>query len=68
MSQIIRDENSSVDDAKVNEKIEQIAAQYQDPQEVITWYNNNDQQKRQLESAVLEDQVIDLMMATAKIF
>jgi len=55
------------DPAKVKELIEDIASTYQDPQEVINWYYSENEQLAQIESRVLEDQVVEKILETAVI-
>lgn len=64
---LIRQNDLEADQAKVDEKIEEIASTYQEPEEVIQFYKNDPQQKAQLESLVLEDAVVDFVMAQAKV-
>lgn len=52
---------------KVTELIEDAAATYQDPQEVRDFYNNNPQQKAQLEAIALEEQVVEKVLASAQV-
>jgi trigger factor len=55
------------DPAKVKELIEDIASTYQDPQVVINWYYSENEQLGQIESRVLEDQVVEKVLETAVI-
>lgn len=52
---------------KVAALIEEAAATYQDPQEVRDFYANNAQQKAQLEALALEEQIVEKVMAGAKV-
>ncbi len=52
---------------RVKARVEEIAAQYEQPQELINWVYNNPQQLQQIEGAVLEDQVVDLVLEGAKV-
>lgn len=53
--------------AKVRAFIEDIAATYQDPEEVINWYYGDNEQLSGIESRVLEDAVIERLLADAAI-
>ena len=55
------------DPAKVREAIEDIASTYQEPEEVINWYYSENEQLAQVESRVLEDQVVEKLLADAQI-
>ncbi len=65
--QVVQDAELEVDSERVDEKIREIASTYQDPDEVIEYYNNDQQQKQQIESSVLEDQVVDYVLEKAKV-
>lgn len=63
---IVRDEVRP-DPARVRTMIEEIASTYEDPQEVIDWYYGNRQQLQGIESAVGEDQIVEKLLAGAKV-
>ena len=65
--ELIRQNELKADEAKIEEKIQEIASTYQEPEEVIQFYKNDPQQKAQLESLVLEDAVVDFVLAKAKV-
>lgn len=52
---------------KVTALIEEVAETYQDPQEVRDFYANNPQQKSQVEALALEEQVVEKVLAAAKV-
>ena len=47
--------------------IEEVASTYQDPEEVRNYYANNPQQKSQVEALALEEQVVEKVLAAAKV-
>jgi trigger factor len=57
----------TADPAKLREAIEDIASTYQEPEEVINWYYSENEQLAQVESRVLEDQVVDKILEGATI-
>lgn len=57
----------SADSAKVRELIEDIASTYQDPEEVINWYYSENEQLSNIESRVLEDQLVEKLLESASI-
>jgi trigger factor len=67
MAEIISTNELKADDDKVKAAVEEMAATYQTPQEVIDYYYSNPQQLASVESKVLEDQVVDLLLENAKI-
>ena len=64
----IVDKNSLEADADaVRETIEEMAATYQEPEEVINYYFNNEQQLSQIQNMVLEGQIVDFVLESAKV-
>jgi len=64
----ILDKNEIKADAdKVKARVEEIAEQYEKPEEVVSWVYSNPQQLQQIEGAVLEEQVVDLVLESAKV-
>ncbi len=55
------------DPEQVRATIEEMASTYQDPEEVINWYYSNQEQLSSVESKVLEDQVVEKLLESAKI-
>ena len=55
------------DAAKVEEKIQEIASTYEQPEEVVAHFNSSPDQKSQVESVVLEEAVVDYVLAQAKV-
>lgn len=67
LSEVVKENKLSVDADKVRVAIEELAASYDDPQEVINYYNQNPQLKSGMEASVLEDMVVDLIMGQATV-
>ena len=67
LNEVITAEGIKADADKVKETIEGFAATYEDPQEVINFYYGNQQQLQQVESMVIEDMVVDHILAKAKV-
>jgi len=44
-----------------------VADSYQDPQEVIEYYKSNQDMMNQVRSLVLEEQVVDQLLSSAKV-
>ena len=44
-----------------------MASSYEDPAEVVEYFKNDKQQRAQIEAVVLEDQVVDHILASAKV-
>lgn len=52
---------------QVDAKIQEVASTYQEPAEVIAWYNSNPEQKAALESVVLEDIIVEHLLSKVKV-
>lgn len=55
-----------VDPSKVRVAVEDMAASYEDPEEVVRWYYADKTRLREVENMVLEDQIVDLVVGKAK--
>ncbi|WP_396586478.1 trigger factor [Bermanella sp. R86510] len=55
------------DDEKVEALIDDMASTYQDPEQVRAFYKGNQEQRAQLEALALEEQVVDTILAKAKV-
>ncbi|WOE41165.1 trigger factor [Acinetobacter chinensis] len=67
VSKVLADAKLEVDAARVEAYIEDMASSYEDPSEVIEYFKNDKQQRSQIEAVVLEDQVVDYILASAKV-
>ncbi|WP_019625537.1 trigger factor [Thioalkalivibrio sp. ALJT] len=64
---IIEQKGFEVDADRVERDLEEMAATYEDPEEVKNYYRSNPQAKSNLESLVLEDQVVDWVVEQAAV-
>jgi trigger factor len=67
LSELVSRLELKADAGKVREAIEEMASTYQEPEEVINWYYSNQEQLASVESKVLEDQVVEKLLESAKI-
>jgi len=67
LGEIIRRESLQVDRERVQSRLDDLAAGYPNPQEAKRAYAQNPEAMRQIESAVLEDQALDVVLARARI-
>lgn len=67
VGEIIKSAKLTPDAKRVRSMIEDIAATYQEPKEVVEYYSSNRELLAGVESAVLEDQVVDHILAGAKV-
>jgi trigger factor len=67
LGELIKTEALKAEPAKVRAMVEEIAATYQDPAEVVDYYYGNEELLRSVESAVLEDAAVEKIMSAATI-
>ena len=67
LGEVIKVNELKVDDAKVAELIETAASAYEDPQEVIDYYNSNQELKQQMQNVALEEQAVELLLEKASV-
>jgi len=67
VQEVIKSNEIKADDERVRSTIEEMAQTYQDPKEVVDHYYNNDDMLNQVKSLVIEDQVIDHLLSSAKV-
>jgi len=63
VSEIARQNQIQVDPDRVRDTIETIAGSYEKPEEVVQWYYGNQEMLAGVQSAVMEEQVVDWIMA-----
>jgi trigger factor len=67
ISEVIQKNELKVEDDRVRAFLEDMAQAYQEPQQVVEFYLNNKEQLAQVQSAVLEEQVVDKLLESAQI-
>lgn len=67
VGEIVKSTKLKPDAKRVKTMIEEIASTYQEPKEVVEYYSSNQELMAGVESAVLEDQVVDHILAQAKV-
>jgi trigger factor len=67
LGEVVQVAKLKADPAKVRQAIEDLAATYESPDEVINWYYGNQDQLATVESSVIEDQVFDFIIAEATV-
>ncbi|MEX1058715.1 MAG: trigger factor, partial [Natronospirillum sp.] len=55
------------DDEAVRARVDELASVYQDPQSVVDYYYNNQEQLSQVQSLVMEDAVVERVLQDAKV-
>ncbi len=66
VGEIVKAEGIRVDGDRVRKQVEEIAESYETPKDVVNWYYANPEQLRQIELAVLEEQVVERVLRDAK--
>jgi len=67
VSEMVQDLGVRAEPNKVRALIEDIASTYQDPEEVINWYYEDNNQLMGIESRVLEDAVVEKLLDQASV-
>ncbi|GAB1263222.1 trigger factor [Aurantivibrio infirmus] len=67
INEIISAQEIKPEDDRVKKAIAEIAATYDQPEDVIRYYTSNQEAKANVEAMVLEEQVIDYILAGAKV-
>ena len=65
--EVVKKNELKAEPAKVDEKIQEIASTYEQPEEVVAHFNSNQDQKSQVESVVLEEAVVEYVLGQAKV-
>ena len=67
LNKLFDERKPKLDKARVEARIQTIAATYEDPQEVVKFYNNDRETRANLEAAILEEQLIDQLYEQAQV-
>lgn len=67
LGEVVQQQQLKADPVKVRESVEELAATYESPDDVVNWYYGNKEQMATIESAVIEDQVFDYIISEAKV-
>ena len=67
MMDIIRENDIKPDEKRVRERVETMASSYQDPKEFVDYYMSNQQALAQVQSIILEEQVVDFLIENADV-
>ncbi len=67
INEVIKRESIELDRTKVGARLEELVSTYDNPQEMMKAYEQNRDAMRQVEALVLEDQVVDWLLARARV-
>ena len=65
LNKIIEEKSIKADGERVRKIIEDRAAMYKEPQQVVNWFYSNEEQLRSVESISLEEQVVEILLSEA---
>jgi trigger factor len=67
LAEVIKANELAASDEEIRAKVEELAEQYQEPQQVVDYYMGNDQLKTQVKSAILEEKAVDKLLEQATV-
>ena len=67
LAEIIKANAIKPDPERIRTRIESIASTYEDPNEVINWYYGDKNRLSEIETTVLEDQVVEWILDRANV-
>jgi len=67
VNKLLEERRLELDQARVDARIQSIAATYENPQEVVDWYKKDRETLRRLEAAILEEQLVDQLYEQAQV-
>ena len=67
VNEVMKRDPMDADPDRVRAMIEKLAAPYEEPEQVINWYYTNQEQLDQIQNLVLEEQMVEKVLAAAKV-
>lgn len=67
ISQVANDHELEADQETMREIVHNMATSYENPEEFVQWYLNDDNRKAQVEMAALEEKVVDKLLEQANV-
>lgn len=67
LGEVIRARGLKVDAARVRGRIEEMAAEYESPEEFVRWYYEKPERLAEVESLVMEERIVEEMLTTAEV-
>ena len=67
LAEVIKVNELEASDDEIKAKVEELAQQYQDPEQVVEYYMGNEQMKTQVKSALLEEKAVDKLLDQATV-
>ncbi|WP_373187438.1 trigger factor [Halopseudomonas sp.] len=67
VAEVVKQNEIKPDNDRVRAMVEELASAYQEPEQVVNWYYQNEQQLAEIQSVVLEEQVVDTVLQKAQV-
>ena len=67
LAELVKAKGLMADSARVRSRVEEMAANYEAPADFIEWHYSQPNRLAEIESLILEEQAIDLLLATAQL-
>jgi trigger factor len=67
VQELLKQHQIRLDSARVEQRVKELAAAYEKPEEAAQFYRSNRGMMTQVEATVLEDQVVDFLLAEGKV-
>ena len=67
LGEVINSNELKAEDDRVNALIDEMASAYEDPSEVVEFYNKNEQLMNNIRNLALEEQAVEKILANAKV-
>jgi len=67
LGEVIKSNELKADDERVNALITSMASAYEDPSEVVAYYNNNQELMQNMRNVALEEQAVEELLKAAKL-
>jgi trigger factor len=67
LGEIVKSNELMAKPEQIRAVVEEQAQSYENPQEVVRWYYQSPERLREIESVVLEDNVVDWVLARAEV-
>ncbi|WP_028117513.1 trigger factor [Ferrimonas senticii] len=67
LGEVIKTKELKVEEERVNALIAEMATAYEDPQEVVDYYAQNQEMMQNMRNVALEEQAVDALLAQAKV-
>ncbi|MBS9402472.1 trigger factor [Halomonas sp. TRM85114] len=67
LAEVIKTHGVDASDDEIKAKVQELAQQYQEPEQVVEYYMGNEQMKTQVKSAILEEKAVDILLEQASV-